>query len=204
MTTAALTRRGLRLAWFGLAWNVVEAVVSLAAGIAAGSVSLVGFGVDAAIECAAGVVALWRLRVGPGVEHVARRLVGASFCLLAAYVAWEAVESLVERRAPDASPVGIAIAAASLLVMPLLARAKRRVAAGLASGALASEARQTSLCAWLSAILLAGLALNALLGWWWADAAAALMMVPIIVREGWEGLQGRDPCGCGDGGCGTA
>jgi divalent metal cation (Fe/Co/Zn/Cd) transporter len=201
----ALVRRGLRLGYLGLAYNVVESAVGLAAGAASGSVSLLGFGADAAIESAASVAALWRLHADGDearrerLERRALRLIGGAMCVLAAYVAWEAVGALRAREVPAASPVGIALAVASLTLMPVLARAKRRVALGLGSGALVIEAKQTSICAWLSAILLAGLALNALLGWWWADPVAALAMVPLIVREGMEGLRGRSPCGCGHG-----
>ncbi|HEX5831121.1 MAG TPA: cation transporter [Gemmatimonadaceae bacterium] len=122
---------------------------------------------------------------------------GASYLLLAASVAVDATGALLRREAPAESLVGIALAAASLVVMPLLARAKRRVARGMGSGTLHAEAQQTQLCTCLSAILVGGLLLNALLGWWWADAAAALAMTPIIVREGWEGVRGRSACdGC--------
>ena len=128
------------------------------------------------------------------------RFVGLSFVALAAYVAWDAARALWFREAPAESRTGIALAAVSVVVMPLLARAKRRVAAGLSSDALAAEATQTQLCTYLSAILLVGLALNATLGWWWADPVAALAMVPIIAHEGVEALRGRDTCGCGGAG----
>jgi len=196
---AALVARGRRLEYLTLGWNGVEALVSLAAGVVAGSIALVGFGVDSVIESLSGGVLLWRLRVGEqgeARERLAHRLVGVSFLVLAAYVAWEAAGSLWRREEPEASPVGIAIAALSLVVMPILARAKRLVARSLGSGALEADSRQTSLCAWLSAILLAGLGLNAVLGWWWADPVAALGMLPIIVREGMEGLRGE---ACSDG-----
>ena len=201
-TRAALVRRGTRLAVATVAYNTLEGVLSLGAGLAAGSIALVGFGVDSVIELAAGGAALWRLRadVDPHAreraERHALRFVGASFLALAGYVAVDAVHALWTREAPHESRVGIAIAAASVVVMPLLARAKRRVAAGLSSGALAAEATQTQLCTYLSAILLAGLALNATLGWWWADPVAGLAMAPIIAREGVEALRGRDTCGC--------
>jgi divalent metal cation (Fe/Co/Zn/Cd) transporter len=123
-------------------------------------------------------------------------LVGVSFLLLAVWVAWESLESLVAGEAPDQSLVGIVLAAASLLVMPILARAKRRVAIELGSRALAADSRQTDLCAYLSAILLLGLGLNALLGWWWADPVAALVMVPIIGREGYLALKGEECSDC--------
>jgi len=180
---------------------VVEAVVSIAAGWAAGSIALVGFGLDSVIESASGVALLWRLRrddpaVREASERRALRLVGLSFLALAAYVAADSAHSLWAREEPEASPPGIVIATLSLVVMPLLARAKRRVAAGITSRALHADSRQTDLCAYLSAILLAGLGLNVALGWWWADPVAGLAMVPIIAREGVASWRGR-PCGCG-------
>jgi len=195
-----VVRRGQRLTWLTLGYNCLEAVVALAAGFAAGSIALEGFGVDSVIEVSASVAALWRLHhdLDPArrerAERLAHRLVGLSFLALAGYVAWQAVEALFTLAAPAESPVGIALAALSLLVMPLLARAKRRVGNQLRSDAIVAESKQTSLCAWLSAILLGGLLLNALLGWWWADPVAALAMVPIIVREGVDGLRNRPCC----------
>jgi divalent metal cation (Fe/Co/Zn/Cd) transporter len=200
---ARLVRRGLRLGYFGLTYNFVEAGVALAAGIAAGSVSLVGFGADAAIEFTSSISALWRLHADHDqarrerLERRTLRIIGVTLLALGAYVGWEAVEALREARAPEHSPVGIVIAALSLSIMPFLARAKRRVAFALGSGALVIESTQTSICAWLSAILLAGLGLNTLFGWWWADPVAALVMVPLIAREGFDGLRGKDPCGDG-------
>lgn len=187
-------RQGRRLEYFTIAWNALEALVSIVAGYLAGSTALVGFGVDSAIESSSGGALLWRLQDRE--EHEAReqltlRLVGISFFLLSAYVLYEAGRTLATREAPHPSPVGIAIAVASLIVMPLLARAKRRTAARLGSRALVADSRQTALCAYLSAILLVGLALNALFGWWWADPVAALVMVPIIIHEGWEALRGE-------------
>lgn len=175
-------------------------MVALAAGAAAESVALFGFGVDSLIELTASVAAFLRLRadLDPGVrdraEAITHRVVGACFLALAAYVAYDSIATLMRRQPPDASTVGIALAAVSLLVMPLLAVAKRRVALAMRSGALLSESKQTRLCAYLSAILLGGLVLNAALGWWWADPAAALVMVPIIAREGVEGIRGRSEC----------
>ena len=174
-------------------------MVSIGAGVLAGSTALIGFGVDSVIESASGGVLLWRLQ--ESAHHVEReakalRLVGVTFLALAAWVAYEASESLWLREVPSASYVGITIAALSVIVMPWLARQKRRVASSLGSRALESDSRQTSLCAYLSAILLAGLLLNALLGWWWADSVAALIMVPIIVNEGFKALRGEhcDEC----------
>ncbi|NJD18813.1 MAG: hypothetical protein FIA95_05970 [Gemmatimonadetes bacterium] len=186
--------RGRRLEYLTLGWNVVEGLVSVGAGVLAGSTALVGFGVDSFIESASGAILLWRLQDH---EHHARReelalrLVAVSFFLLAAYVAFEASRSLVLREPPEASWPGIVIAALSLLVMPWLARQKRHVAADLGSRALVADSRQTDLCAYLSAILLGGLLLNALLGWWWADPVAALAMAPIIANEGREAWRGE-------------
>lgn len=191
--------RGRLLEYLTLGWNGVEAVVAIGSGLLAGSTALVGFGVDSLIESASGAVLLWRLwgdEAGGRREDRALFLVGVSFLLLAAWVGWEAASALVGRNVPDASPVGIALAALSLLVMPVLARAKRKVAEDLGSKALEADSRQTSLCAYLSAILLAGLGLNALLGWWWADPVAALVMVPIIGREGIEALRGERCSDC--------
>ena len=180
-------------------WNVVEAVASIGAGLAAGSIALVGFGVDSVIESISGAVLLWRLRDdehGEQREPVALRLVGGSLLLLGAYVAFRAIQSLAAREPPEASYVGIIVAGLSLAGMPLLARAKRRVAAQLGSRALEADSRQTDLCAYLSAILLSGLALNALFGWWWADPVAGLVMAPIIAKEGIDALRGKQCDDC--------
>ena len=188
----SLVRRGTRLTWATLGYNSLEAVLSVGAGIAAGSIALIAFGVDSVIELSSSIAALWRLRADAApvdrerAERQALRFIGVCFLLLAAYVLVDALRTLFTRAAPEESPLGIAIAIGSLIVMPLLARAKRRVAAALDSGALRAEARQTELCTWLSAILLAGLLLNATVGWWWADPVAALAMVPLI---GWEGIE---------------
>lgn len=192
--TAAALRRGRYLEYFTIGWNAVEAGLSILAGLLAGSTALIGFGVDAAIESGSGAALLWRLQERE--EHETRelltlRLVGVSFLLLAAYIGYESARMLLAREAPEASPLGIGIATASLIVMPLLAREKRQVAGRIASRALDADSRQTMICAYLSAILLAGLALNALLGWWWADPAAALLMVPILAHEGLEALRGE-------------
>lgn len=187
-------KRGRRLEYFTLGWNMVEAGVAIAAGWLAGSIALVGFGVDSLIESFSGAILLWRLASpahDESRERLALRLVGVSFFLLAAYVGFEAIKSLLASELPKASVPGICLAALSLIVMPLLARAKRKVAANISSHALVADSRQTDICAYLSAILLGGLVLNALFGWWWADPIAALIMVPIIAREGFEAWQGE-------------
>lgn len=187
-------RRGRLLEYLTLGWNLVEAVVAISAGVIAGSSALIGFGLDSMIESTSGAVLLWRLQDGEKGERRelrALRLVGVSFLLLAGYVGWEAGGTLWRQEAPDESRVGIVLAAVSLVVMPILARAKRKVAADLGSAALEADSRQTDLCAVLSAILLAGLLLNSFLGWWWADPVAALAMVPVIAAEGVRALQGE-------------
>jgi divalent metal cation (Fe/Co/Zn/Cd) transporter len=198
----ALVRRGLWLNYVTITYNTVEAIVSLAAGLVAGSVALVGFGVDSGIEVTASIAAQWRLRadIDPvrreRVERVTHRVIGASFLALAAYVVVDSVTTLLERETPVASPAGLVILVLSVLVMPVLARAKRRVARALQSRALEADAAQTSLCAYLSVIALAGVGLNAAFGWWWADPVAALAMVPIIGKEAVEGLRGEAECEC--------
>jgi divalent metal cation (Fe/Co/Zn/Cd) transporter len=194
-------RRGISLEYLTIGWNVLECGVAVAAGLLAGSVALLGFGFDSAIESISGGVLLWRLhaeRRGRHVETVEQRalkLVGVSFLILAAYVAFDSSKSLWQRERPDHSMAGIILAIVSLVGMPLLARAKRNAAHGLGSAALKADARQTSLCGYLSGILLGGLVLNFLLGWWWADPVAALIMVPIIANEGKEALEGKE-CEC--------
>lgn len=192
------------LEYVTVGYNSLEGVIAVGAGLVAGSVALVGFGFDSAIEVISGLTLLWRLYADVNVakrerfEQIALRIVGASFLLLAAYVAFDAAKSLIQRERPDESLVGIVLAAVSLIVMPLLARSKRKVARAINSAALQADATQTELCTYLSAILLGGLVLNALLGWWWADPVAALVMVPIIVSEGFEGIRGErcdDDCG---------
>ncbi len=198
-----LLARGRRLEWFTVVWNSLEGLVSVALGAAAGSIALIGFGVDSFVETSSGAVLLWRLQGGRDhateekVEARALRLVGISLFALAAYVTYDASASLLRRETPDASIAGIMLATLSLVVMPILAREKRKVAAALDSRALAADAFQTTLCMYLSAILLGGLLLNAILGLWWADPVAALVMVPIISREGYEALRGKrcDDCG---------
>ena len=192
-------RHGRKLEYFTIGWNMVEAGVAIGAGWFAGSIALVGFGVDSLIESLSGSVLLWRLSSpthDESREKIALKLVGISFLILAAYVAFDAIKSLLVYEPPQTSLVGIGLSVASLIIMPLLARAKRLSASNLGSRAMKADSRQTYLCAYLSAILLGGLALNALFRWWWADPVAALIMVPIIAREGFEGLRGEvcDDC----------
>ncbi len=201
---ASSIRHALRLEWLTIGWNVVEGAVAIAAAMLAGSVALLGFGIDSFVECASGVVLVWRLlaeRRGMGEEeierldHRARRLVGASLFLLAAYIAVDATLALWRQERPSASFVGIGLTALSILVMQWLARAKRRAAAVLRSRALEADAFQTSACLWLSIITLAGVGANALVGWWWADPVAAIAMTFFIAREGQEAWRGEE-CGC--------
>jgi divalent metal cation (Fe/Co/Zn/Cd) transporter len=199
---ADLVRRGRYLEYFTIGYNSLEGLIAVGAGLLAGSIALVGFGFDSLIEVTSGAVLLWRLHADldeerrEQVEAISLRIVGACFVLLAVYVSYDSVKSLITREAPQESIVGIVLAAASLIVMPLLVRAKRKIARGIKSAALMADSKQTELCTYLSAILLAGLLLNALFGWWWADPVAALVMVPIIVKEGIEGLR-RETC-CDD------
>jgi divalent metal cation (Fe/Co/Zn/Cd) transporter len=200
-----LVRRGQRLEYFTIAYNSLEALVSIVAGAIAGSVSLIGFGLDSIIEVTSGAALLWRLHHDPDrsrreqVERTTLQFVGACFIALAAYIAFESAAALIYREIPRRSIPGIILAAVSVIVMPLLARAKRKVAAGIGSGAMQADSRQTDFCTYLSAVLLGGLLLNTLAGWWWADPAAGLVMVPIIVKEGVDGMRGK-AC-CGDCGC---
>ncbi len=190
------------LEYLTVAWNIIEGVVAVASGAVSGSIALVGFGIDSFIETSSGGILLWRFRAEDGgrdvkdVERRALKLVAVSFFLLAAYVAIESVKVLVAREAPERSLPGIVIAILSLLVMPWLAHAKRRTAGRLSSAALRADSRQTSICAYLSAILLSGLLLNVVLGWWWADPVAGICMVPVIANEGREALRGKTCSDC--------
>ncbi len=200
----AALHRGRRLEYFTVARNTVEGLVAVVVGIVAGSISLVGFGIDSFIEVTSGSVLLWRMSVDSDVhrrklnEKRALRIVGACFLLLAAYIAYDSISDLRTKRAPEHSIAGIVLACVSLVVMPILSRAKRKVGRDLGSAAMHADAKQTEFCTYLSAILLVGLLLNAFFGLWWADPAAALIMVPIIAKEGIEGAQGKacDDC-CG-------
>jgi divalent metal cation (Fe/Co/Zn/Cd) transporter len=190
-------RVGRQLEYFTLGWNLTEAAVALGAGVFAGSIALVGFGIDSIIESLSGGILLWRLQrtqTQEKRERPALMLVGISFFLLALYVAVESATSLLRREHPDTSVIGIVLSIVSLIAMPLLARAKRRVAERLGSRALYADSRQIDICAYLSAILLSGLLLNALVGWWWADPVAALCMLPLILYEGIQAVRGRSCC----------
>jgi divalent metal cation (Fe/Co/Zn/Cd) transporter len=194
-----LERRARQLAWGGIAWHVVEFGIALAAGIAAGSIALIGFGADSLIEALAGFVVLWLFtgrRVGsPTAERRAQQMIAASFVVLAAYIGVEATRSLVGGHEPDASWVGIGLAAFTAATMPLLAMAKRRVGSRLHSSATVQEASQAQLCAYLSIALLIGLGANALFGWWWADPLAGLAIAAVALREARESWRG-DTCDC--------
>jgi len=192
-------RRGRRLEYLTIGWNLLEGGIALGSGYVAGSISLVGFGVDSFIESLSGGALLWRLHFDDPqrrkqAETATLKLVGLSFILLAFYVGLDAAKALIQREEPDASYVGIVLAVLTLVMMPMLAAAKRRVAVQIRSRALIADSRQTILCACLSAILLGGLLLNAMLGWWWADPVCALLMTPIIAREGIEALRNRACC----------
>ncbi len=201
---ARLVAHALRLEYLTVGWNVLEGVVAIGAAIAAGSVALLGFGADSLVECASGVVLIWRLRADASardpeaarrLDRRAHRAVGVTLFVLVAYVGWEAAGTLLAREVPSGSPVGIALALVSMGLMLWLARAKRRAARRLASRALEADAFQTSACWWLSVITLGGVGLNTAFGWWWADPVAALAMLPILVREGRDAWRGED-CGC--------
>jgi divalent metal cation (Fe/Co/Zn/Cd) transporter len=199
-----LIRRGRYLEYFTIAYNSFEGLIAVVAGLMAGSIALVGFGFDSLIEVTSGGTLLWRLHSDADearrerVETIALRIVGVCFLLLAAYVSYDSIKSLIWREEPHESIPGIVLAVVSLIVMPLLVRAKRGVARAIKSAALMADSKQTELCTYLSAILLVGLLLNALFGWWWADPVAALIMVPIIVKEGIESLRGET---CSDDAC---
>ena len=197
-----LARRARRLSWISLAWATAEGVIGLAAGIAAGSIALVGFGADSLIEALAGLVVLWLFtgqRIGShAAERRAQQLIAATFFVLAAYVGIEAVRTLAGGDHPRTSWVGIGLAAFTAPTMPLLARTKRQIGAKLSSAATVKEASQTQLCAYLSIALLLGLGANAIADWWWADPLTALAIAGVAAREGRQSWRGE---GCGDGCC---
>jgi divalent metal cation (Fe/Co/Zn/Cd) transporter len=193
-----LERRARLLAWGGNAWHVVEFAIAIGAGIAAGSIALIGFGADSLVEVLAGTVIVWLFTGGrgssPAAERRAQQLIAASFFVLAAYVSVESIRDLVGGHHPQASWVGIGLAAFTAPTMPLLARAKRQVGQQLNSSAAVQESAQTMLCAYLSIALLVGLLANAVAGWWWADPAAALVIAGVAAREGRESWRGEGCC----------
>jgi divalent metal cation (Fe/Co/Zn/Cd) transporter len=193
-----LGRRARLLAGASVSYNLVEAVVAISAGLVAGSVALLGFGLDSMVEVSSGLVILWQFRhpMPESRERRALRLMAISFFALAGYVTFESVRALVAGHDPDPSPVGIALASASLVVMPFLSWAQRRTGRELGSGAVVADSTQTLLCTYLSAVLLAGLVLNATLGWSWADPLAGLVIAAVALREGLEAWRGEDHC-CG-------
>jgi len=199
----ALLERAFLLEYATVGWNVLEGLVGIGAALAAGSIALLGFGVDSFVETASGAVLVWRLRAERGLhddvalerlDQRAHRLVGWSLLLLAGYIGLDAALALWRREAPQPSWVGIALTSVSLVAMAWLARAKRSTAVALGSRALAADSFQTSACFWLSIVTLSGVGLNALFGWWWADPLAALAMTPLLLREGREAWRGEDCC----------
>src|SRR5215210_7180660 len=211
-----LIGRAKVLAWLGVGWHGIEAAVAIGAGLAAGSIALLGFGADSLIESAAGIILLWRFAASRAssedAERRAQRLIGVSFYVIAAYVGFEAARSLLTGERPDASWVGIGLAAVTLVTMPPLAIAKGRIGEKLGSSATKSEGQQNMLCAYLSAALLVGLGANALFGLWWADPVTALLIAGVAVKEGRESWRGESCCtapvlaksaedGCCDDGC---
>ena len=192
-----LGRRAQQLAAASAGYNLIEAAVAVSAGTVAGSVALVGFGLDSLIEVSSGLIILWQFRhpVPESRERQALRLIGGCFLVLAAYITAESVRSLAGAGEPAASPAGIALAALSLLIMPVLSLAQRRTGRALGSGSVVADSAQTLLCTYLSAVLLAGLLLDGLLGWGWADPAAGLVIAAVAAREGVTAWRGRN-CGC--------
>ena len=193
-----LVRRAKLLAWVGVGWHGAEAAVAVGAGLAASSIALIGFGADSLIESAAGLILLWRFAAvratSEDAERRAQRLIGVSFYVIAAYVGFEAVRGLLTGERPDASWVGIGLAAVTLVTMPPLAIAKGRIGEKLGSSATKSEGQQNMLCAYLSAALLVGLGANALFGLWWADPVTALVIAGVAVKEGRESWRGESCC----------
>ena len=217
---ARLGKRAQLLAGTSVAYNAIEAVIAITAGLVAGSVALIGFGLDSIVEVSSGLIILWQFRhpLPETREKQALRLMALSFFALAAYVTFESVRALLSEHNPDASPVGIGLAAASLAIMPFLSWAQRRTGRALGSNAVVADSTQTLLCTYLSAVLLVGLVLNATLGWSWADPIVGLIIAAVAVKEGREAWRGEsccgpigatghghedsdEACGCSDGGC---
>lgn len=202
-----LGRRAQVLAGAAVAYNVVEAIIAIAAGVAAGSVALVGFGLDSIVEVSSGLIILWQFRhaLPESRERQALRAMAYSFFALAGYVAFESARALLTGADPDTSTVGMALAAASLVVMPFLSFAQRRTGRALSSSTVVADSTQTMLCTYLSAVLLVGLVLNATLGWSWADPIAGLVIAAVAAREGLQAWRGENCCAPvagGDSGCG--
>lgn len=195
---AGLVRRAKLLVWLGVGWHGIEASIAVGAGVAAGSIALIGFGADSLIEAVAGFALLWRFTASrissDAAEKRAQKLIGASFYLITAYVGFEGLYALITASRPDVSWVGILLAAFTLLTMPPLALAKGRIGDELGSSATKSEGRQNMLCAYLSAALLVGLGANALFGWWWADPITALLIAGVAAKEGRESWRGESCC----------
>lgn len=195
-----IAQRGKRLEYVTIGWNSLEGLAALATGMIAGSVSLIGFGVDSFIEVTSALALLWRLSVIADEEgrekneRVTLKIVGICFLGLAAYIVYASSSGLLRKQAPDHTIAGIVVACAALVAMPLLSRAKKKIGEQLGSVAMVADARQADFCMYLSAILLVGLILNATVGWWWADPVAALVMTPIIAKEGLDALQGKECC----------
>lgn len=191
-------RRAKALSWISLVWMSLEGGIAIAAGVLAGSVALIGFGIDSFIEGVASVVIIWRFTGSRTLSHAAeeraQKLVAAQFFLLAPYVAFEAIQALVNAERPDVSALGMALTASSVIGMPLLGIAKQRVAQTLSSQATHGEGTQNLLCAYLAAAVFLGLAGNALFGWWWLDSVAALIIAAIALREGLETWRGEGCC----------
>jgi len=210
---ARLGKRAQLLAAASVSYNLIEAVVAITAGVGAGSVALVGFGLDSVVEVSSGLIILWqfRHRMPESRERQALRLMAFSFFALAAYVGFESVRALVTGHAPDSSPVGIGLAAASLAIMPFLSWAQRRTGKALGSNAVVADSTQTLLCTYLSAVLLVGLVLNTTLGWTWADPIAGLVIAVVAIKEGRAAWRGEGCCGPissghqhDEGGCGCS
>jgi divalent metal cation (Fe/Co/Zn/Cd) transporter len=190
--------RGRKLEYFTIAWNSIEALVAVVAGALAGSVSMIGFGADSLIEVVSGSALLWRMAVvqenpkRKRRERIALKIVSSCFIALAIYISFESITTLVHKKKPESSLIGIVIACLSLIIMPFLSHLKRKVAKQIDSVAMQADARQTQFSLYLSIILLAGLVANATLGWWWADPLCALAMVPLIAKEGFDNLMAKN------------
>jgi divalent metal cation (Fe/Co/Zn/Cd) transporter len=205
-TRMQLRRKALGLAWFTVVYNFIEGLIAVSLGTVADSIALVGFGLDSGVEVLAALVIVWRFtRIEKDANHAEKLekravlLVGISFFVLAFYIGWQSISKLLVAHEPEASLGGIILAVTSLIVMPVLAAEKRKVAVKLNSRSLASESTQTQMCSYLSAVLLLGLTLNLLFSWWWADPTASLVIVVMMVKEGWENVEvvrGRKEGGC--------